>query len=186
MKHFRLQTFKAAVSGGEESESESEDESEENSPAAIKRRHKRELERAERENRENTSALLELRDMEDELTTLLKLFETQESSIKTLKSIFTGRDLRDITTNGQFYLEEALEYLDEYKQNAREMLKRVDTVRKDVCHLLLLASQLREEMLTLSPSTKKCSKWLNAKPKSTKFGGRASKPNSPRARTSRS
>ena len=144
MKHFRLQTFKAAVSGGEESESESEDESEENSPAAIKRRHKRELERAERENRENTSALLELRDMEDELTTLLKLFETQESSIKTLKSIFTGRDLRDITTNGQFYLEEALEYLDEYKQNAREMLKRVDTVRKDVSQLLLFVSQLTE------------------------------------------
>jgi len=110
MKHFRLQTFKAMGSESESSDSEGE---EENSPAAIKRRHKRELERAERENRENTSALLELRDMEDEMTTLSKLFETQESIIKSMKSIYVGKDLKDITGNGQFYLDEALEYLDE-------------------------------------------------------------------------
>jgi len=129
MKHFRLQTFKAA---GSDAESDSEDETEENSPAAIKRRHKRELKRAKRENRENTSALLELRDLEDELSTLSKLFETQESVIRTMKTIYTGRELKDITSNGQFYLEEALEYLDEYRQQAKDMLKRVDTVRKDV------------------------------------------------------
>lgn len=181
MKHFRLQTFKAAMHADEESESE--DESEENSPAAIKRRHKRELERAERENRENTSALLELRDMEDELTTLLKLFETQESSIKTLKTTFMSRDLRDITTNGQFYLDEALEYLDEYKQNAREMLKRVDTVRKDASHRLLQPGKQKANRFR---SMRKCSKWRSARPKWTKSAGHAFRRSWPRARTSRS
>jgi len=129
MKHFRLQTFDPQES---EDESDSEDEPDENSPAAIKRRHKRELERAERENRENTSALLELRDMEDEMNMLLKLFDTQESLIKQMKTIYSSKDLNDITSNGHSYLDEALEYLDDYKQQAKEMMKRVDTVRKDV------------------------------------------------------
>lgn len=52
-----------------------------------------------------------------------------------MKTIYTSKDLRDITGNGQFYLEEALEYLDEYKQQAKDMLQRVDTVRKDVSWL---------------------------------------------------
>ncbi|KAK0617134.1 hypothetical protein B0T14DRAFT_524503 [Immersiella caudata] len=138
MKHFRLQAFKAAVS---DSESDSEDEEEENSPAAIKRRHKRELEKAERENRENTSALLQLMDLDDELNQLSKLFETQESVIKTMKTIYTSKELRDITGNGQYYLEEALEYLDEYKQQAKDMLKRVDTVRKDYEKMLEMAQR---------------------------------------------
>ena len=130
MRHFRLQTFAAADSeDGLESEEEDED-----SPAAIKRRHKRELARAERENRENTSALLELRDLEGEMTILSKLFEAQESIIKSMKTCYSTKDLRDITGNGQAYLEDALEHLDEYKQQAKDMLKRVDTVRKDVCH----------------------------------------------------
>ncbi|KAK1759682.1 hypothetical protein QBC47DRAFT_372787 [Echria macrotheca] len=138
MKHFRLQTFEVMDS---EEDGDSEEEPDENSPAAIKRRHKRELERAERENRENTSALLELRDMDDEMAMLLKLFETQESLIKTMKTIYNGKDLNHITSNGQAYLDEALEYLDDYKQQAKEMMKRVDTVRKDYEKMLEMAQR---------------------------------------------
>jgi hypothetical protein len=179
MKHFRLQTFKTAGSGSDSEESESEDDESENNPAAIKRRHRRELERAERETRENTSALLELRDLEDECNTLSKLFETQESVIRTMKTIYTSKELRDITGNGQFYLEEALEYLDEYKQQAKDMLKRVDTVRNDVSHSRF---PFPPQSNTLR-STRKCSKWSNVKPRSTKSAGRACKPNSPPRRT---
>lgn len=114
--------------GYESDESDLEGES----PAAIKRRHKRELERAERENRENTSALLELRDLEDELTTLQKLFDIQESTIQQMKEIYMSRELRDSTKNGQDYLDEALEYLEDFKHQTTEMLKRVDTTRNDV------------------------------------------------------
>ncbi|KAK5652790.1 hypothetical protein OQA88_9646 [Cercophora sp. LCS_1] len=138
MKHFRLQTFKGDNSGDE---SESDDELDQNNPASIKKRHKRELERAERENRENTSALLELRDMEDEMNTLLKLFDAQEAMIKTMKTIYSGNGLREITSHGQFYLDEALEWLDEYKQSAKEMVKRVDTVRKDYEKMLEMAQR---------------------------------------------
>lgn len=46
---------------------------------SIRARHKREDEQAEKDNRDNTSALLELRDIEDELSTLLHLFEEQET-----------------------------------------------------------------------------------------------------------
>lgn len=52
-----MQTFK-------NHEADSDEDPEDNTAAAIKKRHRREIERAERENRENTSALLELRDME--------------------------------------------------------------------------------------------------------------------------
>ncbi|KAL2266115.1 hypothetical protein VTJ83DRAFT_5467 [Remersonia thermophila] len=101
------------------------------SPGAIKKRHRRELERAERENRENTSALLELRDLEDELTTLQKLFEMQESTIRQMKEIYTSKDFRDATRNGQDYLDEALDYLEDYKQQTNELVKRVETTRND-------------------------------------------------------
>lgn len=148
MKHIRSQTSKAA---DPEDNSASEDE-DENSPAAIKRRHKRELERAERENRENTSALLELRDLEDEMTTLYKLFEAQESIIKTMKTFYSGKDLTDLTSNGQAYLDEALECLDEYKQQTQDILKKSDTVRKDVSRPLYLIQSNRETVsLTFSP-----------------------------------
>ena len=102
---------------------------------SIKERHKRELEKAERENRENTSALLELRDMEDELSTLLRLFETQEGVVNQLKEIYNNPNLKDITKNGQGYLDKAMEYLTEYKQLTGEMVKRVETTKKDVSFL---------------------------------------------------
>ena len=108
------------------------DDPEENSTSSIKRRHRLELERTERENRENTSALLELRDMEDELLTLARLFEAQEAAIRVMVSIYTTAELREATRNGQGYLHEALHRLDDYKAQTREMIRRVDTTRKDV------------------------------------------------------
>lgn len=113
-------------------EVDSDDEPEDNSAASIKKRHKREIEKAERENRENTSALLELRDMEDELLTLLRLFDTQTTQVEKMKAIYLGHGLKDLTRNGHKYLDEALARLDEYKSQTNEMIKRVDTTRKDV------------------------------------------------------
>ncbi|KAK4100573.1 hypothetical protein N658DRAFT_99039 [Parathielavia hyrcaniae] len=129
MKHFRITALDLEHDEDEDEFDDSDLEGE--SPAAIKKRHRRELERSERENRENTSALLELRDLEDELNTLLKLFDTQYSTISDMKKIYTSKDFKEITKNGQEYLDEALEYLDEYKQQTAEMLKRVDTTRND-------------------------------------------------------
>ncbi|KAK3956693.1 hypothetical protein QBC32DRAFT_86287 [Pseudoneurospora amorphoporcata] len=108
---------------------------------SIKERHKRELEKAEKENRENTSALLELRDMEDELSTLLRLFETQEGVVNQLKEIYNNPSLREITKNGQGYLDKAMEYLTEYKQLTGEMLKRVETTKKDYEKMLEMAQR---------------------------------------------
>ncbi|KAK3381601.1 hypothetical protein B0H63DRAFT_524303 [Podospora didyma] len=102
-----------------------------NSAASIKRRHQRELKRAEHENRENTSALLELRDMEDELSILSKLFDSQETQIKVMKGYFERDELKQITHNGQEYLDEALEYLAEFKEKTDEMLSRIHTTRRD-------------------------------------------------------
>lgn len=130
MKQFRIHALDLNPDDDEEDSEDSDAEGD--SPAAIRKRHQRELERSERENRENTSALLELRDLEDELTTLQKLFDTQESTIRQMKDIYTSRDFRDATRNGQEYLDEALEYLDDYKQQTTEMLRRVDTTRNDV------------------------------------------------------
>ncbi|KAK4242766.1 hypothetical protein C8A03DRAFT_28995 [Achaetomium macrosporum] len=132
MKQFRIHALDMEGSDGEEGLEDSDDtDAEDESPAAIKKRHRRELERSERENRENTSALLELRDLEDELTTLQKLFDTQESTIRQMKEIYTSESFRDSTKNGQEYLDEALEYLDDYKQQTAEMRKRVETTRND-------------------------------------------------------
>ncbi|KAK2008900.1 hypothetical protein LZ32DRAFT_565819 [Colletotrichum eremochloae] len=128
LKHFRMQTFKDV--GGSDSDSDG------NRPESIKKRHKRELEEAERENRENTSALMELRDMEDELKSLVKLFETQEAVVRTMKTIFEGQDIKHLTRHGQMYLEEALGKVDGYKSQTMEMLKRVDTTRTDYEKLL--------------------------------------------------
>lgn len=130
MKQFRIHALDLE-SEAEDADSDDSD-AEGESPAAIKRRHKRELERSERENRENTSALLELRDLEDELTTLKRLFEIQENTIKMMKEIYLSPEFKDVTKNGQDYLDEALEYLEEYQQNTTEMLKRVETTRNDV------------------------------------------------------
>jgi uncharacterized Ntn-hydrolase superfamily protein len=128
MKQFRINALDMEPDDDESDGSDAEGES----PAAIKKRHRRELERSERENRENTSALLELRDLEDELSTLQKLFDTQDSTIRQMKEIYMSKDFKDTTKNGQEYLDEALDYLDDYKQQTVEMLKRVDTTRNDV------------------------------------------------------
>ncbi|KAL2260325.1 hypothetical protein VTK26DRAFT_5685 [Humicola hyalothermophila] len=129
MKQFRVHALDLESDADAEDSDESDPEGE--SPAAIKKRHKRELERSERENRENTSALLELRDLEDELTTLRRLFEIQENTIKSMKDIYTSNELNEVTKNGQDYLDEALDYLDEYQQTTTELLKRVETTRND-------------------------------------------------------
>jgi hypothetical protein len=128
MKRFRINALDMDPDDDESDGSDAEGES----PTAIKKRHRRELERSERENRENTSALLELRDLEDELSTLQKLFDTQDSTIRQMKEIYMSKDFKDTTKNGQEYLDEALEYLDDYKQETAEMRKRVDTTRNDV------------------------------------------------------
>ncbi|KAK3303310.1 uncharacterized protein B0T15DRAFT_560288 [Chaetomium strumarium] len=133
MKQFRIHALDLEGVDGEEEleDSDDPDDAEDESPAGIKKRHKREMERSERENRENTSALLELRDLEDELNTLQKLFDTQESTIRQMKDIYTSDTFRDSTKNGQEYLDEALEYLEDYKQQTAEMRKRVETTRND-------------------------------------------------------
>lgn len=133
LKKFRMQTFK-------DFDNDSDEEPEDSTAASIRRRHKREIERAERENRENTSALLELRDMEDELKTLHRLFDTQEIMVKRMVEIYTSGTLKDITLHGQAYLREALDRLVEYKTQTTEMLERVSATRGDVsdhlpCHI---------------------------------------------------
>ncbi|KAJ4417810.1 hypothetical protein N0V82_005976 [Gnomoniopsis sp. IMI 355080] len=134
LKKFRMQTFKDV-------EADSDGEPEDNTAASIKKRHKREIERAERENRENTSALLELRDMEDELKTLYRLFDTQETLASRMADIYSGEALRDITLHGQGYLHEALSRLTEYKTQTTEMLERVGATRGDYEKLLEMAQR---------------------------------------------
>lgn len=119
-----MQTFKDVE--------DEDDDPEDNTASAIKKRHKRETERAERENRENTSALLELRDMEDELKTLNRLFDTQTTAVEKMVEIYSGDALKDLTHNGQGYLQEALGRLVEYKAQTMEMLERVGATRGDV------------------------------------------------------
>lgn len=135
MKQFRINALDMEADDNDDEDSDDSD-AEGESPAAIKKRHRRELERSERENRENTSALLELRDLEDELTTLQKLFEMQDSTVRQMKEIYTSKEFNEMTKAGQDHLEEALEYLDDFKQQTTEMLKRVETTRNDVSSAL--------------------------------------------------
>ncbi|KAK3682502.1 hypothetical protein B0T22DRAFT_385937 [Podospora appendiculata] len=137
MKKFRSQTFTTKADDSLFDEHDPEG----SNINSIKKRHKRELERAERDNRENTSALLELRDMEDELTTLQKLFDTQDSTIRVMQGIYLRPELHGATTDGRRYLDEALEHLSEYKQTTTDMLKRVDTTRKDYEKMLEMAQR---------------------------------------------
>ncbi|KAI0468074.1 hypothetical protein F4859DRAFT_223829 [Xylaria cf. heliscus] len=123
LKRFRMQSYTKI-----HDESDSDDD---NRPEAIKKRHKRELERAERENRENTSAVLELRDMEDELHTMLNLFTEQQDAIKSMKASYEKAELQGLTECGREYLKEALQRLGDYEKQARDMLLRVDATRKD-------------------------------------------------------
>lgn len=133
--------------------------------SSIRARHKREDERAEKENRDNTSALLELRDIEDELSTLKHLFEEQEEQINMMLRIYgnyggpdatsstqnlaytnSGSDSQrttslpvmppQLTTNGIAFLQEALAKLKSYRQQAEDMIKRVETTRHDFDKLL--------------------------------------------------
>jgi hypothetical protein len=126
LKEFRTQSYRKVH---DDSDSDDPDD---NRSETIKKRHKQELERAERENRENTSAVLELRDMEDELHTLLNLFTEQKSAVKAMKSSFEKSELQSCTEYGREYLNEALGRLEDYEKQAREMLARVDSTRKDV------------------------------------------------------
>ncbi|KAL2162172.1 hypothetical protein VTH06DRAFT_7085 [Thermothelomyces fergusii] len=138
MKQYRVSSFD--VEAGDDDESDESD-LEAESPSAIKKRHRRELERAERENRENTSALLELRDLEDELKTLQKLFEMQDSTVRQMKEIYTSKEFNEITKAGQEHLDEALDYLDDFKQQTAEMLRRVETTRNDYEKMLEMAQR---------------------------------------------
>lgn len=144
LKKFRTQTYRDLVSDLTSSLSDSDaDEGASENTKSIKRRYKHDLERAQRENRENTSALLELRDMEDELTTLSRLFESQESVVKSMLSVFTSPSncLSALTPHGQGYLALALRHLDAYKAAAAEMLKRAEAARKDYEKLLEMAQR---------------------------------------------
>ncbi|KAI8947890.1 hypothetical protein F4801DRAFT_488395 [Xylaria longipes] len=125
LKRFRMQSYSKI-----HDDSDSDDPND-NRSETIRRRHKRELERAERQNRENTSAVLELRDMEDELHTLLNLFTEQQDAIKLMKGSYEKSELRAHTECGREYLEEALRRLEEYEKQAHDMILRVDATRKD-------------------------------------------------------
>lgn len=182
LKKFRMQTFKEV---GVDSDEELED----NSASSIKKRHKREIERAERENRENTSALLELRDMEDELKTLQRLFDTQTAMIGKMLEIYTGDSLKELTYNGQSYLNEALNRLAEYKTQTSEMLDRVAATRGDVSTFPspLTNHPASIQAPSLTPrSTRNSSRWPSAKPRSTTSAGPVSRQSLPAPRTSRS
>lgn len=143
LKLFRTQTYRDLVTNLSTSTSDTDSDGPSENTTSIKRRYKHELERAQRQNRENTSALLELRDMEDELTTLSRLFESQESVIKSMQTIYTSpsHTLAPLTSHGQGYLNLALRSLESYRSTAAEMLKRVDTTRKDYEKLLEMAQR---------------------------------------------
>jgi hypothetical protein len=119
-----MQSFRDAAFSNEEGE--------DNSSASIKKRHRREVEEAERENRENTSALLELRDLEDELSSLSRLFEHQDVTIRSMKTIYERPELQELTKNGRGFLNDALGRLEDYKAQIAEMMRRVETTRNDV------------------------------------------------------
>ncbi|KAL2176289.1 uncharacterized protein P884DRAFT_246147 [Thermothelomyces heterothallicus CBS 202.75] len=139
MKQFRINALH--LDAGDDDDESDDSDMEAESPSAIKKRHRRELERAERENRENTSALLELRDLEDELTTLQKLFEMQDSTVRQMKEIYTSKEFNEVTKAGQEHLDEALDYLDDFRQQTAEMLRRVEITRNDYEKMLEMAQR---------------------------------------------
>ncbi|KAK7741936.1 hypothetical protein SLS62_010871 [Diatrype stigma] len=139
LKRFRMQTFRDNKILDESLSSDTEegdDDPEDNRSAAIKRRHRRELEQAERENRENTSALLELRDMDDELSTMKTLFAEQKVVIEAMLASYQEPERRDLTEHGRGFLVEALGRLEEYTRQTGDMIERVETTRKDYEKLL--------------------------------------------------
>lgn len=128
MKQFRLQSL--SMDDDEDDEDTDYSDWEGESPASIKKRHRKELERSERENRENTSALLELADLKDELTVLQTLFKNQESTVKQMKDFYEIH-CKETRKNWQEPLDDALEYLDDFKGTVNEMIERVNTTRND-------------------------------------------------------
>lgn len=125
-----------------------ENEGETTKTTSIRARHKREDEQAEKDNRDNTSALLELRDIEDELSTLLHLFEEQESRVNEMLSLYRPsytlprqNSVNSLlspgnTTDGVAFLQEALSKLSSYKDQAKDMIGRVEKTRHDFDKLL--------------------------------------------------
>ncbi|KAI0017162.1 hypothetical protein F4780DRAFT_796768 [Xylariomycetidae sp. FL0641] len=145
LKEFRMQTYANNVHDLS-SDSDSDD-PEANKSENIKRRHKKELERAERQNRENTSAVLELRDMEDELNTLKNLFDEQTATIEVMLASYEKPELQSVTTYGREFLREALKRLEEYKKQAHDMAERVDATKRDyekLQEMLLRQAQVDE------------------------------------------
>ncbi|KAK4198593.1 hypothetical protein QBC40DRAFT_90669 [Triangularia verruculosa] len=129
MKQFRLQSLNI---DDEEDDDEDTDYSdwEGESPSSIKKRHRKELERSERENRENTSALLELADLKDELTVLQTLFKHQDTIVRQMRDFYETH-CKETKKNWQEVLDDALEYLEDFRDTVTEMLERVNTTRKD-------------------------------------------------------
>lgn len=130
-----------------------ENEDEPTKTTSIRARHKREDEQAEKDNRDNTSALLELRDIEDELSTLLHLFEEQEARVNDMLRLYSPSQASQIpalqrhdsissvvpagdTTEGVTFLQEALEKLCSYKDQTKDMIRRVEKTRHDFDKLL--------------------------------------------------
>ncbi|KAH8593695.1 hypothetical protein B0O99DRAFT_515442 [Bisporella sp. PMI_857] len=107
----------------------------------IRAKHKREGELAEKQNRENTSALLELRDIEDELHTLEELFDAQRDEILTMIQIYKKEDLRDLTANGLLFLNQAEDYLSDYKRHVQRMIDDVRATREDFDKLLQMVQR---------------------------------------------
>lgn len=101
---------------------------------------------------------------------------------------YTSDAYKDITHNGQGYLQEALGRLVEYKTQTTEMLERVGATRGDVSSNLSFIHHASAPYIPgelTPPSMRNSSRWPNAKPKSTMSAGRGSKLSSPAARTSR-
>lgn len=114
---------------------------------SIRDRHRLELERAKEESRNSTSTLLELRDVEDELKSLLDLFGEQQDHIKTLLKISEAKADEDpkasqnapgasLTSNGRYFLTEALEKLKTYRSQVEDMIDRVQKALRDFDRLL--------------------------------------------------
>lgn len=113
----------------------------ENKERSIWARHKEEGRRAEEENRDNTSAVLELRDLEDELLVLLHLFEQQTKVVSSMLAIYARPEMRNHTSNGRLFLNEALKRLGDYAHMADEMIQRVRSTRDDYDKLLQMVQR---------------------------------------------
>ena len=108
----------------------------ENRGIGIKERHKIEAKLSEKQNRDDTSAMLELRDIDDELNTLEKLFKQQTETINQMKDIYHKPSYAHLSGHGLSTLNEALEKLEEYTEQVKQMLGSANRTRKDVTYIL--------------------------------------------------